>query len=286
MAQFSITKLTSEYDVSKKFIKEADEKGSHKRNAVPFSRGKAETVAFKDMLEFKRFMQKLGTKELIMMGIGEDPVSYVAPKNQLDQYPGTIQRSKENFPFVDDTGLLFIDYDPADGEVSLSKDYLLAQLIKRFFALVKIEAQITLVPWEWMPRHMIYPNTREGYSWEDEDWWLEIHATPGAYPEVMGGHLEWTFHSEAAWQHLPKWLMLPLDKMYKEVQITRNREKRFQIYKEANEYIADQAFWLFTVAPMSLYGANEEFNFVPQPSQYLYLDYSSVSDNHWSLRGK
>jgi hypothetical protein len=26
--------------------------------------------------------------------------------------------------------------------------------------------------------------------------------------------------------------------------------------------------------------------FVPQVSQYLYLDYSSVTDNHWSVRGE
>ncbi len=31
---------------------------------------------------------------------------------------------------------------------------------------------------------------------------------------------------------------------------------------------------------------NEEVEFVPQLSQYLYLDYSSVTDNHWSMSGE
>ena len=97
--------------------------------------------------------------------------------------------------------------------------------------------------------------------------------------------LKWGFHSGAAWQSFPDWLMLPLDKMKNEVQRTRDREKRFQIYKKANEYIADQALWVFTMAPLTLYGVNEEVEFIPQLSQYLYLDYSSVTNKHWSIRG-
>ena len=41
-----------------------------------------------------------------------------------------------------------------------------------------------------------------------------------------------------------------------------------------------------TMAPLSLYGVNEEVEFVPQVSQYFYLDYSSVTDKHWSLRAE
>ena len=80
--------------------------------------------------------------------------------------------------------------------------------------------------------------------------------------------------------------MLPLDKMYNEILSTRERSERFEIYRRANDYIANQAFWVFTVAPLGLYGVNEEVEFVPHPSQYLYLDYSSVTDRHWSIRGK
>jgi ABC-type transport system substrate-binding protein len=71
--------------------------------------------------------------------------------------------------------------------------------------------------------------------------------------------------------------------MYRDVLRTKDLQERFRIYKRANEYIADQAFWVFTVAPLSLYGVNKEVNFVPQVSQYLYLEYSSVTDRHWSL---
>ena len=78
--------------------------------------------------------------------------------------------------------------------------------------------------------------------------------------------------------------MLPLDRMYVELLRTKDRGERFRIYKKANEYIAGQAFWVFTMATLGLYGVNEEVEFVPHISQYLYLDYSSVTENHWSLK--
>jgi len=166
------------------------------------------------------------------------------------------------------------------------RDYLTARLLQRFYSLLKIEVEITPVQWEWLVRHMVYPNTRDGYSWEDENWWMTITSNPSYWPEAMYGHLEWFFHSGAPWQHFPGWLIVPLDRMYREVLRTKGRDKRFQIYKRANEYIADQALWVFTMAPLSLYGVNEEVEFIPQLSQYLYLDYSSVTDKHWSVPGE
>jgi peptide/nickel transport system substrate-binding protein len=166
------------------------------------------------------------------------------------------------------------------------EDYLFALFLERFYSLLKIEVETAPVTREWIVRHIVYPNTREGYSWEDEDWWMVIYSNPSYWPELMGGCLEWDFHSGAAFQTSPDWLMDPLNKMYHEVLRTTERGTRFQIYKKANEYIAKQAFCVFTMASLALYGVNEEVNFIPQVSQYLYLDYSSVTDNHWSVRGE
>ena len=103
---------------------------------------------------------------------------------------------------------------------------------------------------------------------------------------IMGGMLEWGHHFGAAWQTVPDMLIEPLDEMYHEVLRTKERAKRFEIYKKANEYMADQALYVFTMAPLTLYGVNEELEFVPHVSQYLYLDYSSVTENHWSITGQ
>jgi peptide/nickel transport system substrate-binding protein len=165
------------------------------------------------------------------------------------------------------------------------KDYLSARLLQRFYSLINIEVEMTPVRWDWMVRHIVYPNTREGHSWEEEDWWICIDSEPSYIPEVMGGQLEFTYHSGAPFQCASDWLMERLNRMYEEIKRTRDRAKRFQIYKKANDYIADQGFQAFTMAVLGLYGVNEELDFVPQVSQYLYLDYSSVTDDHWSIRG-
>jgi ABC-type transport system substrate-binding protein len=164
------------------------------------------------------------------------------------------------------------------------KNYLTAKFLQRFYSLLKIELEITPVDLEWIVKHIVYPNTKEGYSWKDEDWGVIILSNPGHVPELMGGMLEWAFHFCAPWQTSPDSLMAPLDMMYHQVRETNDSKKRYKTYKKANDYIAEQAFYLFTMAPLSLYGVNAQVNFVPQVSQYLYLDYSSVSDNHWSVR--
>ena len=166
------------------------------------------------------------------------------------------------------------------------KDFLIAQFLQRFFSLINVKSDIIPIQWEWIVRHVSYPNTRAGYSWKDEDWWVIIDSEPAHFPEIMAAMFEWGFHSNATFQTVADFLMEPLNQMYQELKKTRKREERFQIYKKANEYIADQALWLFTMAPLSLYGVNEELEFIPHPSQYLYLDYSFVTDKHWSIQAK
>jgi len=168
-----------------------------------------------------------------------------------------------------------------------ARDYAMAYLLKRFYSLLKIEVEIAPAPsMEWFLTHICYNNTRDDYSWEDEDWWMTISSDPGYFPEVMALMLTAFFTSGAPFQTAPDWLLDPLDRMYHELLRTRDREKRFHIYKRANEYVAHQALWVFTMAPLTLYGVNEEVEFVPQVSLYLYLDYSSVTDNHWSVRAE
>jgi peptide/nickel transport system substrate-binding protein len=164
------------------------------------------------------------------------------------------------------------------------KNFLIAQFLQRFYSLLNIDVEIKPVKWEWIVSHIVYPNTRDDSSWEDEDWWIIIYSAPAYVSEVMGGQLEWYFHFGVPWNTSPDRLVQPLAEMYNDVLRKTDREGRFRIYKKANEYIADQAFFLFTMSPLSLYGVNQEVEFVPQVSQYLYLDYSTVTDRHWSVR--
>jgi ABC-type transport system substrate-binding protein len=105
------------------------------------------------------------------------------------------------------------------------------------------EPNIAPVQFEWLIRHIAYPNMHEGYSWEDEDWWMAIFSLPGETPEVMGHVGESSAHREAIWRTAPDWLLEPVESIYKEGLNTTDRERRFQLYKKANEYTADQVYY-------------------------------------------
>jgi ABC-type transport system substrate-binding protein len=115
------------------------------------------------------------------------------------------------------------------------RDHLTARLLKRFYGLLDIEVDIVPINWEWVLRHQMYPNTRDGYSWEDEDWWLYVGSHPAYAPEMMYGRFVSHFRSKSPFQWIPQWVLEPLDRMYKQVLRTRDREKRFEIYRTANQ---------------------------------------------------
>jgi hypothetical protein len=52
------------------------------------------------------------------------------------------------------------------------------------------------------------------------------------------------------------------------------------------QYVYDQAYRIFIYSPMSLYAVNKGVDFVPQKFIFLRLKETSVTDNHWSIRGK
>ena len=60
-------------------------------------------------------------------------------------------------------------------------------------------------------------------------------------------------------------------------------EKKAQ---EMVKYIYDRAYRVFIYSPLSLYAVNKEVNFVPYKSTFMRLKETSVTDLHWSLRGK
>jgi hypothetical protein len=52
------------------------------------------------------------------------------------------------------------------------------------------------------------------------------------------------------------------------------------------QYAYNKAMKLFIYSPITLYAVNKEVNFVPQKSWWLILKETSVTENHWSIRGK
>ena len=52
------------------------------------------------------------------------------------------------------------------------------------------------------------------------------------------------------------------------------------------QYFYDRAYAIFIYTPLTLYAVNKEVNFVPFKSGFLNLKETSVTENHWSVRGE
>jgi hypothetical protein len=74
--------------------------------------------------------------------------------------------------------------------------------------------------------------------------------------------------------------------MWKDVARTVDTKAQEEKIREIAEYLHVRAYTLNIYSPLSLYAVNKEVNFVPQKYQWLRLKETSVTDNHWSIRGE
>ena len=68
--------------------------------------------------------------------------------------------------------------------------------------------------------------------------------------------------------------------------LTADRDEQEERIRQMVSYVYDRAYLLFIYSPLTLYAVNKEVNLVPHKCGYLRLKETSVTDNHWSVRGK
>ena len=76
------------------------------------------------------------------------------------------------------------------------------------------------------------------------------------------------------------------EQMWKEMAKTVDTEVQEEKIRQLEHYIYDRAYGLFIYSPLMLYAVNKEVNFVPQKFSLIRLKETSVTDNHWSVRGQ
>ena len=67
---------------------------------------------------------------------------------------------------------------------------------------------------------------------------------------------------------------------------TVDRGAQEEKLRQLVKYVYERAYSLVIYSPISLYALNKEVDFVPRYIGGLILKDSSVTDNHWSVRGK
>ena len=76
------------------------------------------------------------------------------------------------------------------------------------------------------------------------------------------------------------------EKMWAEMARTVDLELQEKKIQQLEQYVYEKAYALFIYSPITLYAVNKEVEFVPQKFGHLRLKETSVTENHWSVRGK
>ena len=119
---------------------------------------------------------------------------------------------------------------------------------------------------------------------EQQDWDISISFTPNTI-----GHMGATFFSFGLLEdsHM-RWIEYDpvYEGMFKDMSRTVDPEKQKEKIQRMDEYVYDRAYRIFIYSPLTLYAVNKEVDFVPQEFVFLRLKETSVTENHWSIRGK
>jgi peptide/nickel transport system substrate-binding protein len=76
------------------------------------------------------------------------------------------------------------------------------------------------------------------------------------------------------------------EQMWKDMAKTIDTDLQEEKMRELVRYVYDYAHLLFIYSPLSLYAVNREVNFVPHKFCLLRFKETTVTENHWSIRGK
>jgi ABC-type transport system substrate-binding protein len=119
---------------------------------------------------------------------------------------------------------------------------------------------------------------------EEQDWDLAIWHFIDWYGNTGASFLTWYLieGSDCRWTEYD-----PIyEAMWKKMAQTVDRKAQEQEIKKMARYVHNKAHLLFIYSPLMLYGVNKEVNYIPYNDAHLHLKETSVTENHWSLRGK
>jgi peptide/nickel transport system substrate-binding protein len=157
-----------------------------------------------------------------------------------------------------------------------------AQIMKRMLERVGLRVNLHVVTLaEWFRKYFIPLLDKPP---EEQEWdlfiytWQNYHGNPAA-TFLNFGYIE---ESDFRWiEYDPIY-----EEMWKGMAKTVDVDAQEERIRELVKYVYDRAYSLFVYSPISLYAVNKEVDFVPYEDSWLHLKETSVTDNHWSLRGE
>jgi peptide/nickel transport system substrate-binding protein len=119
---------------------------------------------------------------------------------------------------------------------------------------------------------------------EEQEWDIALSAGCDIYGNVGANFLAFYLIEESDF----RWMEYDpvYEQMWKEMAGTVDSKIQEDKIRRMAKYVYDLAHQLFIYSPLTLYAVNKEVDFVPQKSMYLRFKETSVTDNHWSIRGQ
>jgi len=144
---------------------------------------------------------------------------------------------------------------------------------------LKVQFDVLTYP-EWL-RKLIIPLLEKPP--EEQEWDISIDHLHDWYGHTGVSFLVWyTDVSGVRWNEYDP----VYEEMWKDMARTVDPEAQEEKIRQMAQHLYDRAWDLNIYAPISLYAVNKEVNFVPQKNESLRLKETSVTDNHWSVRGE
>ena len=156
------------------------------------------------------------------------------------------------------------------------------QIIRRMLERIGLKARFEVFTYPELQRKVYVPLLDKPP--EEQDWDIEIRHINDWYGHTGATLLTFYLLEESD----NRWIEYDpvYEEMWKEMAKTVDTEAQEGKVRQLEHYIYDRAYGLFIYSPLSLYAVSKEVNFVPQKSQFLRLKETSMTDNHWSIRGE
>jgi ABC-type transport system substrate-binding protein len=156
-----------------------------------------------------------------------------------------------------------------------------ARIISKMLERVGLNVDFKILEWPEFVRSTYIPALDKPP--EEQEWDIFITDCPDWLGHPGASFLAWaTDEGDWRWNEYD-----PIhEKMWKDMVRTVDREKQEEKIRKMVEYNYYRA-WVFSIySPLTLYAVNKEVTFVPQKCRFLRLKETSVTENHWSVRGK
>ena len=157
-----------------------------------------------------------------------------------------------------------------------------AQIIARMLERIGFTVNLQVLTYPEMLRKIYIP-VMDGPP-EDQDWDIAIFVNYDRWGHAGAILLSLFLIEDSDW----RWITFDAtyEEMWKKMTLTADRDEQEEKIRQMVSYVYDRAYLLFIYSPLTLYAVNKEVNLVPHKCGYLRLKETSVTDNHWSVRGK